>query len=64
MRFLCAACLKAAGHARPVTAKRRRFGEVGLALAGIVLAWMIFFCAGEAIMTLNGRMEQTAWQNR
>ena len=63
-RFLCAACLKAALHARPVAAKRSRFSHAGLALAGILLAWTILFCAGEAIMTLSGRLEQTAWQSR
>lgn len=64
MRFLCAACLKAAVHTRPAASKRSRFGNAGLALAGLLLAWIILFCAGEAIMTYAGRLEQTAWQSR
>ena len=63
-RFLCAACLKAAIHMRPAASKKRRFGNVGLALGGLLLAWMILFSAGEAIMTFTGRLEQTAWQSR
>jgi hypothetical protein len=56
--------LKAAVHAPPAASGRSRFGYVGLALAGVLLAWMILFCAGEAIMTYTGRSEQTAWQSR
>jgi len=64
MRFLCAACLKAAVAARPAAPKRSRFGHAGLALAGVLLAWAILFSAGETIMTFTGRLEQTGWQNR
>jgi len=35
-----------------------------MALAGIVIAWVVFFGAGEAMLTLAVRAEQTAWQNR
>jgi hypothetical protein len=62
-RFLCAACLKAAGHARPVASTRSRYGRTGLALGGILLAWIILFSVGEAVMTFSGRLEQTAWQS-
>jgi len=62
MRFLCAACLKAAGQPRPAGVKTGR--SIGLALTGILLAWAILFCCGEAVMTFTGRLEQTAWQSR
>jgi hypothetical protein len=64
MRFLCAACLKATGHGQPVASKKNRFGYAGLALGGILLAWIILFCAGETVMTFSGRLEQTTWQSR
>jgi hypothetical protein len=35
-----------------------------MALSGIVIAWLIFFGAGEAMLTLAVRAEQTSWQNR
>jgi hypothetical protein len=37
---------------------------VAMALAGVLLAWIVFFAAGESILTLTVRAEQTAWQNR
>jgi len=63
-RFLCATCLKAALRTRPAASKKNRFGQAGMALAGLLLAWMIFFSAGEAIMTFTGRLEQSTWQSR
>jgi hypothetical protein len=59
---MCAACLKAIAQARPA-ARKKGIGYWGLAVAGVLIAWVIFFSAGEAIMTLAGRMEQSGWQN-
>jgi len=33
-------------------------------LAGVLLAWSLFFFTGEAVMTFFGRLEQMAWLNR
>jgi hypothetical protein len=33
-----------------------------LALGSLLFTWAVFFCLGEAIMSLNARLEQTAWQ--
>ena len=61
-RLLCAACLEAesrAGH------QRRRVmpgaARATLALASVLFTWAVFFSMGEAIMSLNARLEQTAW---
>ena len=64
MRFLCAACLRAVLQTRPARTRRNRFAPAALALGGILLAWVILFSAGEAVMTFTGRLEQTGWQSR
>ena len=63
-RLLCAACLKTAARSRETAAKMSRFRDPALILAGLALGWIVLFCAGEAAMTLNGRLEQTVWQRR
>lgn len=67
-RLLCAACLNLLSRARQSDrAKRhglRRLVSVAMALSGIVIAWLVFFGAGEAMLTLAVRAEQTSWQNR
>ena len=64
-RLVCAACLRTIARGRP---KRRRslggLGQMGMALAGLLLAWVILFGAGEVLMTFSARLEQTAWPNR
>jgi hypothetical protein len=35
-----------------------------MAIAGLLLAWIFFYGAGQALILITGRMEQTAWQNR
>jgi hypothetical protein len=62
-RLLCANCLQSLGG----RARRRRGRTVGaafLALAGIFLAWLLFFSAGEAMILMVQRVEQRAWQSR
>jgi hypothetical protein len=64
-RLLCASCLDAIARAKPADGGRTRLlAPVGLAMAGMLLAWAILFAAGEALMTFSARVEQTQWQNR
>jgi hypothetical protein len=68
-RLLCAACLRSLARARQGERAAQRRGirqlaPVAMALAGIMIAWVVFFAAGEAMLTLAVRAEQTAWQNR
>lgn len=65
-RLLCAVCLRSLARAqeRHVPAGRRGVVTVAMGLAGIMIAWLVFFAAGEAVLTLAVRAEQTAWQNR
>jgi hypothetical protein len=62
--LLCASCLKAAVRIEPAGAGKRRMARAAWALVGVLLAWMILFCAGEAILAYSGRVEQTAWLRR
>ncbi len=64
-RLLCAACLVKVS--RSVTAKRRPLrglAPLAMTLAGLLLAWMVLFGAGESLLILAERAEQTSWQNR
>jgi hypothetical protein len=64
-RLLCASCLKAL--ARTVPLRRggiRRLLPAGMLLAGILLAWIVFFGAGAAFNLFASRMEQSSWQSR
>lgn len=62
-RLLCAPCL--AAQTRITAAPRRhRAASFWLALAGLLLAWLLFYGTGEASILITGRMEQTSWQNR
>jgi hypothetical protein len=63
-RLLCAACLKATARVPHTAVTKLRFRNPALVLAGLVLGWALLFCAGEAAMTLNGRLEQAVWQPR
>jgi hypothetical protein len=64
-RLLCAACLKALAHAPPSRAGGvRRLVPAGMLLAGILLAWLVFFGAGAAFHLFASRLEQSSWQTR
>ena len=63
-RLLCAACLRAAVQISAASPRKRVLARVALAVAGILLAWLVFFAIGEAILTYTGRVEQTAWVRR
>jgi len=64
-RLLCAACLKASAHEPQARrGKVRRLIPVGMALAGVVLAWLVFYGVGEALLESSAHLEQTAWQSQ
>ncbi len=62
-RLLCAACLAEPGRrgARP---RGGRMSVAIMALAGIFLAWILFFSAGEAMILIVQRVEQASWPSR
>jgi hypothetical protein len=64
-RLLCATCLK--GVSRPVPSRRntaRRLLPAAMILGGIVLAWLFFFGAGQALNLFATRVEESSWQGR
>ena len=64
-RLLCAACLERltrVPQAKP--SSLRKLAPVAMALAGILLSWMLFYGAGEAMILITGRIEQSSWRNR
>ncbi len=63
-RLLCAACLTRVSQA--TMRKRGSLGRLAaplLAVAGLLLAWMVLFGAGESVIILAERAEQSSWQN-
>ncbi|HWC98270.1 MAG TPA: hypothetical protein VG456_16035 [Candidatus Sulfopaludibacter sp.] len=55
-RLLCAGCLtRIAGQAPPQSGMRRHAMPAVLLAAGLVLSWLLFFGAGEAILAMVGR---------
>src|ERR1700679_3939760 len=63
-RLLCASCLTALARARLAERGAKQGGGVRrlmpaiMILAGITVAWLVFFSAGEAFLTLAVRAEQ------
>jgi hypothetical protein len=61
-RLLCAVCLEVEFRTgRPRRSVMSGAAIATLALASLLFTWAIFFCLGEAIMSLNARLGQTAW---
>jgi len=68
-RVLCAACLRKL--ARLPLLQRRGFGtvmRVGQCLLGLLLAWFVFYLAGETLLKLpasfhEGTLWQASWAN-
>jgi hypothetical protein len=61
-RLLCASCLLAG--ARKLPARKpgvRRMVPAVMLVAGIVLAWLVFFGAGAAFNLFASRLEQSSW---
>lgn len=64
-RLLCAACLRnAAQAAAPPRGRLRQLAPAGMTVAGVVLAWAIFFGAAESLITIAERAERMSWQGR
>jgi uncharacterized membrane protein YccC len=53
--------LRAALPSAPPAPGKRVLARIALGLLGILLAWIVLFSIGEAILTYTGRLEQTAW---
>jgi len=64
-RLLCASCLVAVTRARhSPRGVVRRLLPAAMALAGILLAWTVFYSAGEALILVTERLEQTGAAQR
>ncbi len=62
-RLVCAACLQTIGDRRRT--QRAGRGTTALFLvAGILIAWVLFYSAGEGMILITSRMEQSAWQQK
>jgi hypothetical protein len=64
-RLLCAGCLSAQAQRRPA-AGRRRLAAAGLALAGILTAWVVFYGAARTVLLVGRRaaVEGTAAEGK
>ncbi len=68
-RLLCASCIHALAQARRSEHAKKRImprwiPAIAMTVAGVLLAALIFFSAGETILTIAVRAEQASWQNR
>ena len=64
-QFLCATCLQTAARERRSRHRVfRRFLPAAMALTGFVLAWFVFYGAGQAFLESLARPEQTTWPDR
>jgi len=60
-RLLCAACLKIAVlSAASGRGWLRRLAPAGFALAGVALAWAVYFAAAQGLITITERSERPA----
>jgi hypothetical protein len=63
-RLLCAACLAAiARTVKPKTGGLQKLRPALMTMAGILLAWTIFYAAGESLILITGRIEQASGRN-
>jgi hypothetical protein len=64
-RLLCAPCLNKLSRAQPARKSGlRHLLPAAMALSGILLAWIVFYGAGEALLLVTTRMEQTITEPR
>jgi hypothetical protein len=64
-RLLCAACLRSAARAGPAhRGSLRRMAPTVMTLAGVLLAWAVYFTAAESLVTLTERAERVSWERR
>ncbi len=64
-RLVCAACLRnlVEGESKR-RGRMRRLTASLLTLAGLLLAWGVFFAAGESMIALRERAERLEWENK
>jgi hypothetical protein len=63
--LLCATCLRTAAEERQSRRSVfRLFLPAAMALAGLVLAWFVFYGVGQAFLESVARPEQTSWSDR
>jgi hypothetical protein len=63
-RLLCSHCLEEAAQGASAARPKRRLAGLWMTVAGLLLAWLVFYGTGQALILVTGRMEQTAWQDR
>src|SRR5262249_7931310 len=64
-RLLCADCLRKTAVASGKGASRLRpLRPAAMLLAGLLLAWSIFFIAGQSLVLVTGRIERSAREGR
>ena len=62
---MCAACLRDTVRRTASSRGRlRRLASVGMALAGVALAWAMVFSAAEGLLAIAERSERVSWQGR
>ncbi len=54
-RLLCAACLLRLSRTASPAVPRRELWPAALLAGGLLLAWLLFFGAGEALLAIAGR---------
>jgi len=64
-RLICASCLRIEAR-NAVTPRRRgrRLKEIGIGVAGVFLAWALYFGAAQSLITITERSERAAWPDR
>ena len=64
-RLLCAVCLLTSSRAQAARPGAvRRFSSVWMLASGFILALLVFYAAGQGLILITERMEQTEWQRR
>ena len=64
-RLLCAECLaRTVRTPEGPPSRLRRMAPVAMVLAGLLMAWVVLFGAGESLVILAERAEQNSWQSR
>ena len=62
-RLLCAACLLALSRpAQRRTSGLRKLRPAAMAVGGVLLAFFIFYGAGETLILITARIEQGSWR--
>jgi hypothetical protein len=61
-RLLCAACLSAL--VRAGQPRRGRLSPAALAIAGVLLAWLLLYGASRTVVLFASRIQEAAWEER